>query len=101
MSDERLLAVMTDIRNWIRASSHGSVKSLLETALPDSKDRAAYQMMDGTNTAEAVRVKCKMSPNAVLALAQRCVSMGLMELTEDKKRRRLFDLADFGLVGDD
>ena len=97
MSDESL-AVLTEIRNWIRASSFGSVKGLLEAALPDGKSRSAYQMMDGAASIEQIRVACKMSPNALVALAQRCTSMGLMELRADKKRVRLFDLADFGLL---
>jgi hypothetical protein len=97
MSDEKILAVLTDIRNWIRAASHASVKTLLETALPDQKSRAAYQMLNGASTMEQVRVACKMSPNALLALTQRWAAMGLMEVKDDKKRVRLFDLADFGL----
>jgi len=100
MSDESL-AILTDIRNWIRASSFGAVKGLLEAALPDAKSRSAYQMMDGAATIEQIRVACKMSPNALVALAQRCTSMGLMELRADKKRVRLFDLADFGLLDGD
>jgi hypothetical protein len=99
MSDERLLAVMTEIRNWIRAASHGAVKDLLEAALPTEKDRRVYQMLDGTKSAEAVRTACKVSPNDVVALTRRCISMGLMEVNEEKKRVRLFDLADFGLFG--
>ncbi len=98
MSDEKILAVLTDIRNWIRAASYASVKALLETVLPDQKSRAAYQMLDGVATMKQVRVACKMSPNALLALTQRWTAMGLMELEDDKKRVRLFDLADFGLL---
>jgi hypothetical protein len=98
MNDEKLLEVMTDIRNWTRAASYASVKALLEEALPDPKSRAAYQMLDGTSTMEQVRIACKMSPNGLVALAQRCSAMGLMETKEDKKRIRLFDLTDFGLV---
>jgi hypothetical protein len=98
MSEDRLLEVLTDIRNWTRAASYSSVKALLQEALPDSKSRAAYQMLDGTSTMEQVRVACKLSPNALVALAQRCASMGLMEVKEDKKRVRLFDLNDFGLM---
>ncbi len=97
MSDEKVLAVLTDIRNWTRAASYGSVKKLLEEALPDVKARTAYQMLDGSSTMEQVRIACKMSPNALVALAQRCTAMGLMELRDDKKRVRLFDLTDFGL----
>ena len=100
MSDESL-AILTEIRNWIRVSSFGSVKGLLEAALPDGKSRSAYQMMDGAASIEQIRVACKMSPNALVALAQRCTSMGLMELRADKKRVRLFDLADFGLLDED
>ena len=98
MSDDKILVILADIRNWIRAASYGSVKALLESALPDPKSRAAYQMLDGTNSMERVRVASKMSPNVLLALAQRCTAMGLMELKDDKKRVRLFDLADFGLI---
>jgi hypothetical protein len=99
MSDDgKILAVLTEIRNWTRAASFGSVKSLLEAALPDAKSRTAYQMMDGTATVEQIRLACKMSPNGLVALAQRCTAMGLMEVKDDKKRVRLFDLADFGLV---
>ena len=101
MSDEKLLAILTDIRNWIRAASRVSVKSLLEAALPDAKARAAYQMLDGTTSLDQVRVARKMSPNVVGALAQRCIAMGLMEVTVDKKRVRLFEPADFGLVNSD
>jgi hypothetical protein len=101
MSDEKILGVLTDIRNWIRAGSFASVKVLLDAALPDQKSRVAYQMLDGTATVEQVRIACKMSPNALVALAQRCTAMGLMELRGDKKRVRLFDLADFGLLKSD
>lgn len=99
-SDDRLLAVLTDIRNWIRAAAHRPVQAMLEDALPDAKSRAAYQMFDGTASADKVRIACKMSPNAVVALAARCVAMGLMEVNADKKRARLFDLNDFGLIAE-
>jgi hypothetical protein len=97
-SDEKLLAVLTDIRNWIRAAAHRPVQSMLEEALPDAKSRAAYQMFDGTVSVDQVRTACKMSPNAVVALTARCVAMGLMDANTDKKRVRLFDLNDFGLI---
>ncbi len=98
MSDDRVPDVLTDIRNWTRAASYSSVKALLQQALPDAKSRAAYQMLDGKSTMDQVRVACKMSPNALVALAQQCTAMGLMEATADKKRVRLFDLFDFGLL---
>jgi hypothetical protein len=100
MNDDRAVEILADIRKWVRAASYASVKELLESTLPDSKSRAAYQMLDGSATIEQVRVACKMSPNALVALAQKCISSGLMEAREDKKRVRLFDLTDFGMLGD-
>ena len=97
MSDDVLL-VLKDIRNWIRAGSYSAVRKTLEEALPEAKARAAYQMLDGSATMDQVRAACKMSPNGLLALAERWTAMGLMELNGDKKRVRLFDLTDFGLV---
>ena len=98
-SEEKLLEVLVEIRNWIRAAAHGPVKTLLEAALPDSKSRMAYHMLDGSASMDQVRIACKMSPNALVALANRCTSMGLMGINQDKKRVRLFDLSDFGLIG--
>ena len=100
MNDD-LLAIATDIRNWVRAACHGSVKTLLETALADAKTRLAYQMTDGKTTIAEIRARCKMSPNDVVALQNRCVSYGIMEVTAENRRRRLFDLHDFGLIAQD
>lgn len=96
--DEKLLEAILEIRNWIRAAAHSPVKASLEAALPDDKSRKAYQMHDGSMSIEQIRIACKMSPNAVVALTNRCTSMGLMEIRQDKKRIRLFDLSDFGLI---
>jgi hypothetical protein len=98
MSDDVAIALLTEIRNWIRAESYTSVKSLLESALPDPQSRAAYQMLDGTSTVEQARTAARMSPNKLLAVSQKWTSMGLMEILPDKKRKRLFDLRDFGLI---
>lgn len=102
MSDRReedLAQVLIEIRNWIRVAAHDLVKRRLESALPDDKMRAANQILDGTASIEQVRVACKMSPNAVIAFANRCEAMGLMEVNQDKKRVSLFDLVDFGVIG--
>lgn len=96
--DANVVELLTEIRNWTRVASYGSVKALLHEALPDSKSRTAYQMMDGNSTRDEIRTACKMSPNGLLALGERCTAMGLMELRDDKKRVRLFDLRDFGLL---
>lgn len=97
-SEESLLEVLNDIRNWIRAAAYDPVRRRLEAALPDEKARSAYQMFDGKNSIEQVRVACKMSPNAVIAFANRCEAMGLMKVNQDKKRIRLFDLNELGLI---
>jgi hypothetical protein len=98
MGDDRVLSLLTDIRNWTRASSYSAVKKLLQEALPDAKSRMAYQLLDGNASIDQVRAAAKMSPNSLVALAERCTAMGLMEVRDDKKRVRLFDLKDFGLL---
>ena len=100
-SDAELIEVLKEIRNWIRAAARGPVKALLEEALPDAKSRAAYQMFDGKTSFEQIRVACKMSPNAVVALANRCAAMGLLDTNVDKRRVKLFDLAEFNLCAAD
>jgi hypothetical protein len=97
-NNERLLEILADIRNWMRVAVREPVKAALEKALPDAKSRLAYQMFDGSSSVEQIRVACKMSPNAVVALSSRCISLGLMELNREKKRVKLFDLNDFDLV---
>lgn len=97
-TEEKLLDVLVEMRNWLRIAVREPVKAALEAALPDAKSRAAYQMFDGSSSVEQVRVACKMSPNAVVALAARCTSIGLMEVTAEKKRIRLFDLQEFDLL---
>jgi hypothetical protein len=97
MSDETQISLLIDIRNWIRAAAYQNIKMLLQSALPDSQSRKAYQMLDGKASVDQVRIACKMSPNKLIASAQKWTSMGLMEVNSDKKRRRLFDLYDFDL----
>ncbi|WP_311029411.1 hypothetical protein [Mesorhizobium koreense] len=96
-SEEQVLQVLVELRNWVRAAAHGQVRVALEAALPDAKSRMAYQMFDGTATVAQIRIACKMSPNAVVALGNHCASLGLMGINADRKRVRLFDLNDFGL----
>ena len=98
MSDSNMIELLTDIRNWIRASSYMSIKALLERALPDQQSRAAYQMLDGSTSTDQVRIAVKISPNRLILLTQKWTSMGLMEIKADKKRKRLFDLMDFELL---
>jgi hypothetical protein len=98
MSDDSIGLTLSEIRNWIRASSYPTVKAQLQAALPDPQTRKAYQMLDGTASMDQVRTACKMSPNKLVSLAQKWTSMGLMEMTQDKKKRRLFDLQDFDLI---
>ena len=98
-AEENLLEVLIEIRNWIRVAVRVPVKALLEAQLPDKKSRSAYQMLDGKASMDQVRIACKMSPNVLVELANRCVVMGLMEVNVEKKRVRLFNLSDFGLIG--
>lgn len=97
-SEDELLDAVLEIRNWIRAATYEPVRASLERALPDQKSRIVYQMHDGSLSVEQIRTACKISPNAVVAITNRCTSMGLMKIRSDKKRVRIFDLSNFGLL---
>ncbi len=99
-TEEQLLEILKEIRNWIRVAAQSQVKMLLQEKLPDAKSRAAYQMLDGKTSIGQVRIACKMSPNALQALADSCIAAGLMDVNEERKRVRLFDLVDFGLYSE-
>lgn len=97
-SERQILSALEDIRKWLRVAMRQQIKKALEEALPDEKSRAAYQMSDGVTAFDAIRVACKMSPNALVALTNRCAAMGLMEASASKRRVRVFDLYEFGLL---
>lgn len=101
MQNDQAVEILVEMRNWVRAAAFPYVRAALEAELTDSKSRVAYQMFDGTASIEQVRVACKMSPNSLIALANRCTARGLMEQTAEKKRVKLFDLKDFGLLGEE
>jgi hypothetical protein len=42
-----------------------------------------------------------MGSDQILKLYNKCTELGLMEITKEKRRRRLFDLRNFGLFPDD
>lgn len=97
MSDTQLLAVLTDIRTWIRAAAYSNVKTLLQEILVDGQSRQAYQMCDGANSRDTICKVCRMGKNTLPALQSRCIASGLM-MDKDGRKIRLFDLTDFGLL---
>lgn len=95
---DKVIELLSELRTWLRIGFYNEAKSMLADVLDTDKKKLAFQMTDGTTTAGGVRKALAMSPNGLLNLYNRCVEMGLMEITEDKKRRRLFDLKNFGLL---
>lgn len=96
-TNDELLTVMNEILTWTRVGFYGAAKKMLEDVLNSDKKRLAYQAADGTRSGESIRVEFKMSPNDVSDLFKVCTQLGLMEQGEAGKRRRLFDLSNFGL----
>jgi hypothetical protein len=59
-------------------------------------------MMDAsTPSMEQVRIACKIGRSTLFALADRWTAIGLMEVKDDKRRIRLFNLSDFSLLDTD
>jgi adenylate cyclase class IV len=99
--NEDAIDVLKELLVWTRVGFFGTVKTTLVDILNTNKKKLAYQAADGVRSGESIRVELKMSPNDLSELFKQCTSLGLMEQLEGGKRRRLFDLANFGLLPDE
>lgn len=97
MSDDAV-TVLGELLVWTRVGFYGAVKTTLTDVLSTDKKRLAYQAADGVRSGDSIRVELKMSPNDLSELFKQCTNLGLMEQLEGGKRRRLFDLNNFGLL---
>jgi adenylate cyclase class IV len=97
MNDEAM-EVLKELLVWTRVGFYAAVKTTLVDVLNNDKKRLAYQAADGVRSGDSIRVEFKMSPNDVSELFKQCTNLGLMEQLEGGKRRRLFDLTNFGLI---
>jgi adenylate cyclase class IV len=99
MSNESdTLRVLNDILVWTKVGFYATAKAMIIDVLNSDKKKLAYQAADGKRSGDSIRLEMKMSPNDLSDLFKLCTSVGLMEQIEGGKRRRLFDLANFGLL---
>lgn len=98
MADDETLIVLKELLVWTRVGFYAEVKDMLSAVLNSEKKKLAYQAADGIRSGESIRVELKMSPNDLSDLFKQCTNLGLMEQLEGGKRRRLFDLINFGLI---
>lgn len=99
-TNEDSIAILRDIRKWIKASSYGAVHEMLKTVLKDERLRLIYQITDGSRGRDQVKEIAKVGATTVTDTWDTCVAMGLME-QEGTRRIRAFDLRDFGLITTD
>jgi hypothetical protein len=86
VSEKKFLAIMQEIRDWIRVAAYPSVRALLDEASPDVKSRVAYQMSDDKNTIDVIRAAYNIGLNIIIAVQSRCCAVSLMHQPKDKKR---------------
>lgn len=96
--NEEAITVLKELLVWTRLGFYSTVKTTLTDVLNTDKKKLAYQTADGIRSGESIRVQFKMSPNDLSELFKQCTNLGLMEQLEGGKRRRLFDLTNFGLL---
>jgi hypothetical protein len=90
--------ILNEILVWTRVGFYGTAKSMLSDVLNSDKKKLAYQAAEGTRSMDSIRAEAQISPNDIGDLFKQCISIGLMEVTEDGKRKRLFNLGNFGLL---
>ena len=98
MANDNKTEILRELLNWTRVGFYGAVKYMLSDVLNTENKRLACQMADGTKSRDMIKTAAAMGSDSVTELFRQCVSLGLMELTEDGKRNRLFDLSNFGLM---
>jgi len=98
MAEVETLKVLKELLVWTRVGFYADVKATLRDVINTEKKKLSYQMADGIKSGESIRVELTMSPNDLSDFFKQCTRLGLMEQLEDGKRRRLFDLKDFGLL---
>jgi hypothetical protein len=101
MAEDDAVAVLKELLIWTRVGFYTTVSSTLADILNTDKKKRAYQAANGVRSGESIRIELKMSPNDLLSLFRQCTNLGLMEELEGGKRRRLFDLTNFGLLPDE
>ncbi|MBC7785156.1 MAG: hypothetical protein H7144_15075 [Burkholderiales bacterium] len=97
-ADSDVAAAIIELSRWVRVACHQPVKLMLEATLPDTKSRQIYQMTEETVGRNQICKACKVSSSTVSDVQQKCISLGLMSVSGDGRRKRLFDLNDFDLL---
>lgn len=90
--------IFREILAWTRVGFYGTAKQMLSDVLNSDKKKLAYQAADGTRSTESIRVAVRIGSNELGELFKQCTNLGLMEQMDGGRRRRLFDLSNFGLL---
>ena len=98
MQNDERTEILLELLAWTKIGFYGTAKSMLKDVLDTDSKRAAYQLTDGQNTNEMIRTQAQIGSNTLNDLFKHCLNLGLMEKDKDGRRRRLFDLANFGLM---
>lgn len=98
MANDTKTEILQELLVWTRIGFYGTVKDMLQDVLDTDNKRLAYQAADGETSIEAIKVAAGIGSNTANELLRQCLNLGLMEVTGDGRRRRLFDLTNFGLL---
>jgi hypothetical protein len=98
MPNDRQTEVLEELLVWTRIGFYGVAKNMLADVLDTDNKRLAYQAADGMTSKDAIKAEASIGSNTANDLFKQCLNLGLMEMTPDGKRRRLFDLTNFGLM---
>ena len=98
MPNDEKTEILRELLVWTKIGFYGTVKSMLKDVLDTDNKRLAYQLTDGQNTFDLVRTQAQIGSNTLNDLCKQCLNLGLMEKDQDGRRRRLFDLINFGLM---
>lgn len=96
--DSKIINVLCEMRDLLKAGFHNDIRSLLEDTLDTDKKRLAYQSTNGQLGAKDIGKLLSISDNTVRQMWDTSIRRGLIMALPAGKRRRIFDLADYGLL---
>jgi len=93
MSDaEKLLAVAEEQLRWLRAAALPQVKETVDSVLPKTEMRKAFELADGTRTGAQLATAVGVSPQSISGWTKRWRNLGIAYENGEGAVRHLISL---------
>ena len=99
--EKEILLTLKELLKWVKVSSYGDVKKILESVLDVQNKRVIYYLSNGENNQDQIVEKGNVAAGSVSKYWREWEKLGIGEQIPVKRGMRFkhsFDLDDFGLL---